>query len=1024
MEVDRNKLTPMMKQYMETKDRYKDCILFYRLGDFYEMFFEDAIVASKTLEIALTGKACGLEERAPMCGVPFHSANSYISKLVENGYKVAIGEQLEDPSKAKGIVKRDVIRVITPGTVLDGSLLENKKNNYLMSIYRNKNMIGLSYVDISTGELNATYLNEDKIVEEIAKVNPSEIIINDISFIDKIRDIATVGNIYINENFDRAMEEESIIDDYFSSDYINSLDLDSDGLIKKSIAIILNYIFSTQKQITSNMSSINVYNSSEYMVLDMFTRTNLELTQTIRGGKKKGSLLHVLDRTSTAMGGRLLRKYVEQPLINKEKIEYRLNIIEEINDDYILKEDLIETLKKIYDIERICGKIAFEKVTPKELINLKHSIEKLPLLKETVENSNCVILKEYIDSMDTLEDIYELIEDSIKEDPSITIKDGNIIKAGYNKELDELRDISKNGANIIKDIEAKEKERTGVKSLKIGFNKVFGYYIEITKANLSQAIIDESYIRKQTLSNAERFITPELKEIEEKILNAEEKIKAIEYEIFTEIRGAVYKNINRIQEVAHIVANVDVYAALAETASQNGYVKPNINNENRLEIKNGRHPVVENIVGIENFVPNDTYLKTGENTINIITGPNMSGKSTYMRQTAIIALMAHIGSFVPAEYADIPIMDRIFTRVGASDDLSQGQSTFMVEMNEVSMILKNATDKSLVILDEIGRGTSTYDGISLAWSIVEYIQKNIKCKTLFATHYHELTDLEDEFDEVKNYSIGVKEDGSDVIFLRKIIPQAADKSYGIYVAKLAKLPDEVINRSAEILSDLEKNHVSNMSVLNALSSENSTTENSRTEKTSNDSTTNNKKVVEIENRFNENSDKIAESYEDNNLKLEIENLKGINTSLKNQNDILNNKKERLETLNSDLNGYSEKLRNENKELDSKNKELDSRNKDLDSRNKDLDFKNRELDSKNRELEEKIESLSKQLKEKQSKKSKKVEYSTSGVQISFGSMEKSKLEEEILSLNLMNMTPLDAMNKIFELQKIAQEESSK
>lgn len=1010
MEVDRNKLTPMMKQYMETKDRYKDCILFYRLGDFYEMFFEDAIVASKTLEIALTGKACGLEERAPMCGVPFHSANSYISKLVENGYKVAIGEQLEDPSKAKGIVKRDVIRVITPGTVLDGSLLENKKNNYLMSIYRNKNMIGLSYVDISTGELNATYLNEDKIVEEIAKVNPSEIIINDISFIDKIRDIATVGNIYINENFDRAMEEESIIDDYFSSDYINSLDLDSDGLIKKSIAIILNYIFSTQKQITSNMSSINVYNSSEYMVLDMFTRTNLELTQTIRGGKKKGSLLHVLDRTSTAMGGRLLRKYVEQPLINKEKIEYRLNIIEEINDDYILKEDLIETLKKIYDIERICGKIAFEKVTPKELINLKHSIEKLPLLKETVENSNCVILKEYIDSMDTLEDIYELIEDSIKEDPSITIKDGNIIKAGYNKELDELRDISKNGANIIKDIEAKEKERTGVKSLKIGFNKVFGYYIEITKANLSQAIIDESYIRKQTLSNAERFITPELKEIEEKILNAEEKIKAIEYEIFTEIRGAVYKNINRIQEVAHIVANVDVYAALAETASQNGYVKPNINNENRLEIKNGRHPVVENIVGIENFVPNDTYLKTGENTINIITGPNMSGKSTYMRQTAIIALMAHIGSFVPAEYADIPIMDRIFTRVGASDDLSQGQSTFMVEMNEVSMILKNATDKSLVILDEIGRGTSTYDGISLAWSIVEYIQKNIKCKTLFATHYHELTDLEDEFDEVKNYSIGVKEDGSDVIFLRKIIPQAADKSYGIYVAKLAKLPDEVINRSAEILSDLEKNHVSNMSVLNALSSENSTTENSRTEKTSNDSTTNNKKVVEIENRFNENSDKIAESYEDNNLKLEIENLKGINTSLKNQNDILNNKKERLEILNSDLNGYSEKLRNENKELDSKNKELDSRNKDL--------------DSKNRELEEKIESLSKQLKEKQSKKSKKVEYSTSGVQISFGSMEKSKLEEEILSLNLMNMTPLDAMNKIFELQKIAQEESSK
>ncbi|MED9948166.1 MAG: DNA mismatch repair protein MutS, partial [Peptacetobacter hiranonis] len=631
-------------------------------------------------------------------------------------------------------------------------------------------------------------------------------------------------------------------------------------------------------------------------------------------------------------------------------------IVRELMEEGHSDSEVVEILKKIYDIERICGKIAFEKVTPKELINLKHSIEKLPLLKETVENSSCVILKEYINSMDTLEDIYQLIEDSIKEDPAITIKDGNIIKSGYNNELDELRDISKNGANIIKDIEAKEKERTGVKSLKIGFNKVFGYYIEIAKTNLAQANIDESYIRKQTLSNAERFITPELKEIEEKILNAEEKIKAIEYEIFTEIRSAVYKNINRIQEVAHIVANVDVYAALAETASQNGYVKPNINNENRLEIKNGRHPVVENIVGIENFVPNDTYLKTGENTINIITGPNMSGKSTYMRQTAIIALMAHIGSFVPAEYADIPIMDRIFTRVGASDDLSQGQSTFMVEMNEVSMILKNATDKSLVILDEIGRGTSTYDGISLAWSIVEYIQKNIKCKTLFATHYHELTDLEDEFDEVKNYSIGVKEDGNDVIFLRKIIPQAADKSYGIYVAKLAKLPDEVINRSSEILSDLEKNHVSNMSVLNALSSDNGNSGFAQN-------------IVNIEDRVAEKASYEDKSFEEcKGLKIELDNLKTENNSLKNINDNLNDK--------------------------------------------------------NKKLEEKVDSLSKQLKEKQSKKSKKVEYSTSGVQISFGSMEKSKLEEEILSLNLMNMTPLDAMNKIFELQKIAQEESSK
>ena len=625
--------------------------------------------------------------------------------------------------------------------------------------------------------------------------------------------IASLSNIYLNENFDEKYLDEQILHEYFSDEYLSRVKFDEKGLINRSLCILLNYIYNTQKQITSNINNINIYNSSNYMVLDMFTRSNLELTETIRTKKKKGSLLHVLDKTSTAMGGRLLRKYVEEPLVDKRRIQNRLDVIEEIKDDYSLRVDLIEILKNVYDIERICGKIAFEKVTPKELINLKNSIEKLPELKSRIEESDATILKNYVGKMETLEDIYDLVDRAILPEPSITIKDGNIIKSDYNEELKELREVSKNGAFMIKEIENREKEKTGVKSLKIGFNKVFGYYIEITKANLATAKIDDGYIRKQTLSNAERFITEELKIIEDKILHAKEKIGVLEYELFVGVRKYIYDNIDRIQNVAKIIANIDVFTSFATVADLNNYVKPNINDSNKLDIKNGRHPVVESIVGEENFVPNDTYLNDDENIINIITGPNMSGKSTYMRQSAIIVLMAHMGSFVPADYADIPICDRIFTRVGASDDLSSGQSTFMVEMNEVSHILKNATSKSFVILDEIGRGTSTYDGISLAWAIVEYIQSNIKCKTLFATHYHELTDLENEFREVKNYSISVKDDGENIIFLRKIIEQPADKSYGIYVAKLAKLPDEVIERSSEILKDLEKNHIFNGEVL-------------------------------------------------------------------------------------------------------------------------------------------------------------------------------------------------------------------
>ena len=939
MEIDRQKLTPMMKQYFECKDKYPDCILFFRLGDFYEMFFEDAIVASKVLEIALTGKSCGLEERAPMCGIPFHAAASYISKLVEAGYKVAIGEQMEDPQSVKGIVKREVIRVVTPGTVLEGNLLENKKNNYLMSLYKVNDKIGLSYVDISTGEANATCIDKDKVIEEIAKVSPSEIILNEISFKENLNNIATLGNIYINESFSNDYLDEAILDEYFTKEYLASLKFDENNLIKISLCILLNYIYNTQKQITSNINSVNIYNPMEYMVLDMFTRINLELTQTIRGSKKKGSLLHVLDKTSTAMGGRLLRKYVEEPLVNKKRIDERLDVIEEIKDDFSLREDLIEILKNVYDIERICGKIAFEKVTPKEMIHLRNSIEKLPLLKERIANCSGTTIKKYIDMMEDLSDIYELINESIMEEPSITIKDGNIIKSSYNEELSELRNISKNGAFMIKEIENNEREKTGVKSLKIGFNKVFGYYIEITKVNLANLDLEGRYIRKQTLSNAERFITEELKEIEDKILHAEEKIKSLEYEIFVKIRQIIYNNIDRIQNVARIIANIDVFTSFATVAHINNYVKPNINTESKLDIKNGRHPVIESIVGEENFVPNDTYLNSGENIINIITGPNMAGKSTYMRQTAIITLMAHMGSFVPADYADIPICDRIFTRVGASDDLSQGQSTFMVEMSEVSHILKNATDKSLVILDEIGRGTSTYDGISLAWSIVEYIEKHIKCKTLFATHYHELTELENEFKEVKNYSIAVKDDGENIIFLRKIIDQAADKSYGIYVAKLAKLPDEVITRSSELLKDLEKNHIYNGYAINGIAN-------------------NEDKNLDKTNISSNNVNSLS------NLEIELKRLEESN--LKNEFEALKIEKENL-------------------------------NKNYKKLKKDYEKLNHDFEEINNKINEEV--------------------AISEDQISFAIVnEDDNILDEIKNLDILSMTPLDAMNALFSLQK--------
>lgn len=815
MNIDKEKLSPMMRKYLETKEEYEDCILFYRLGDFYEMFFDDALLASKVLNITLTGKACGLEEKAPMCGVPFHSASSYITTLIEAGYKVAIGEQIEDPATTKGIVKREVVKIVTPGTILDDDSLEKSQNNYLMSVYFQEDSVAITYVDISTGELNVTKIKREKVKDEIAKVSPVEIISNDEEFIKNIKSLCEIANIFRNENFNNRLLDTKVIHDIFEEEYLKKKEILDDEMFEKSISICLNYVKTTQMLSSTNINSINIYNSNDYMTLDVFTRVNLELTKTMRGSNKKGSLLQVLDSTSTPMGARMLRKFIEQPLTNKEKIKYRLEITDAIKNNFILREELKDRLSNIFDLERICAKIAYDRVSPKELVNLKNSIKMIPNVLETINNSGSDILLKFTETIDPLNDIYKIIEESILEEPSQNLKDGNIIKNEYSQELLELRNVSQNGASMIKDIEIREKEKTGVKALKVGYNKVFGYYIEITKVALLQANLDESYIRKQTLVNAERFITPELKEIEDKIINAEEKIKNLEYDMFKKIQNLIYNNIERIQRVATIIAELDVYLSNAIVASKNNYVKPEINSEGILKIKDGRHPVIEQIMGAENFISNDTEISE-KNIINIITGPNMSGKSTYMRQTALIALMAHIGTFVPASFANIPILDRIFTRVGASDDLSQGQSTFMVEMDEVSHILKNASKDSLIILDEVGRGTSTYDGISLAWSIVEYIHEKIGAKTLFATHYHELTELEERYDTIKNYSIEVKEDGDNIVFLRKIVPMAADRSYGIYVAKLAKLPEEVLERADRILTELEKNHISNSSSINNL----------------------------------------------------------------------------------------------------------------------------------------------------------------------------------------------------------------
>ena len=806
-----SELSPMMQHYMEKKNEYKDCILFYRLGDFYEMFFDDAITASRELEITLTGRACGQEEKAPMCGVPFHAAELYISKLISKGYKVAICEQLEDPKTAKGIVKRDVIRVITPGTVIESNLLDEKKNNFIMSIVKKGLFFGLAVCDVSTGDFYATQIvesnNFEKLLDEIARFLPAEIITNKM-MIESEKEIARIKdriNVCISE-----LEEEKFSEETDLLEKMYTFENETDGKLKDNLFAIaaINgltaYLNETQKIKLDHINRIKLYKTTKYMALDISARRNLELTERMRDKAKKGTLIWVLDKTSTSMGGRCLRRWINDPLIDVKEINRRLEAVKELKDNMILRGDIVETLNKVYDIERLAGKISYGNANARELISLKNSLSKLPELKNELSQTESPMLRELYDGLDELKDITELIEKSIIDEPPISVKEGGIIKTGYNEDIDECRKASIEGKSWLINIEQKERELTGIKNLKVGYTKVFGYYIEVTKSFLSQ--VPDRFIRKQTLTGAERFITEELKEIEDKVLGAEEKIINLEYEEFVKIRNQISSQIERIQKSSNIVSIVDVLNNFANIAENNEYCMPIVDNEDEIIIKDGRHPVIEKMIDGGSFVENDTYLNRREDRLSIITGPNMAGKSTYMRQVALITLMAQIGCFVPASYAKIGVVDKIFTRVGASDDLSMGQSTFMVEMSEVSTILKNATKNSLVILDEIGRGTSTYDGLSIAWAVAEYIadRESIGCKTLFATHYHELTSLEEKLDGVKNYQIAVKEKGEDIIFLRKIIPGGTDESYGIHVAKLAGVPKKVLSRANEILKTLEK----------------------------------------------------------------------------------------------------------------------------------------------------------------------------------------------------------------------------
>ncbi len=796
-------LTPMMRQYLEIKEKYPDCILFFRVGDFYEMFFEDGKTASRALELVLTGKDCGLEERAPMCGIPYHAASTYISRLIAQGYKVAIGEQVEDPATAKGLVKREVIKVITPGTYVDSNNSQQNLNTYLVAVYEEGSKLSIALTDIGTGEFKTTSFTNLKttLLDELSKIGPKEVIVDVNMNEELVKEIHVATNALITKkNLREFQVSNNELIEQFSEAEVSGLDEAS----KCSSKVLLKYIFETQKMSLTNINFLETYDIVNFMTIDGNSRRNLELTESIREKSKKGSLLWVMDKTATSMGGRSLKRWIDEPLIIKEEIEKRLDGVEELFNNISLNEDIREALRDIYDIERIVGKVSSGNVNGKDMVSLRTSLEKIPAIKKELSNTNSPLLREYFNDLDELTDIKELLQESIIDDPSLSIKEGNIIRDGYNEEVDSLRGAKLHGKEWIASLENSEREVTGIKSLKVGFNKVFGYYIEISKANY--ALIPEGrYIRKQTLANAERYITSELKEMEDKILGAEEKLMSLEYSLFVEIRNKVENEISRLKRSARVLGNLDALSTLSLIALENNYVKPQINEEGVIEIVEGRHPVVEKVIPKGDFVSNETILNREENQLLLITGPNMAGKSTYMRQVALITLMAQMGSFVPAKEANISVCDKIFTRIGASDDLAGGKSTFMVEMWEVSNILKNATSKSLVLLDEVGRGTSTYDGLSIAWSVIEYISKNenLKCKTLFATHYHELTKLEGTIPGVKNYSVAVKEYDDNIIFLRKIVQGGADQSYGIEVAKLAGLPEDVIVRAKEILESLE-----------------------------------------------------------------------------------------------------------------------------------------------------------------------------------------------------------------------------
>ena len=800
---------------METKSQYQDCILFYRLGDFYEMFFDDALTASRELEITLTGKNCGQEERAPMCGVPYHAVEGYLNKLVSKGYKVAICEQVEDPKTAKGIVKREVVRIVTPGTNLDTQALDESKNNYIMCIVYIADRYGVSVADITTGDYFVTEIEDSaKLMDEIYRFSPSEIICNEAFYmsgmdLEGMKDRLGI-TIYSLDAwyFDDAVCRQKLLDHFKVSSFAGLGLADYDcGVI--SAGALLQYLLETQKNNLTNLTHITPYTSGKYMMLDSSTRRNLELCETLREKQKRGSLLWVLDKTKTAMGARTLRKYVEQPLIDKKEIERRLDAVQELKEQAISREELREYLSPVYDLERLITKITYGTANPRDLTAFRTSLEMLPPIRYILQDMQCDLLKSIMEDLDPLEDLCSLITNAIREEPPIAMKEGNIIRDGYNEEVDKLRRAKSDGKDWLAKLENDEREKTGIKNLRIKYNKVFGYYLEVT--NSYKDLVPEYYTRKQTLANAERYITPELKELEDMILGAEDKLYALEYEIYTDVRDTIAAEVERIQQTAKAVAALDVFASLALVAERNNYVRPKINEKGVIDVKEGRHPVVERMIPNDMFIANDTYLDDKKHRISIITGPNMAGKSTYMRQTALIALMAQVGSFVPAKSANICISDRIFTRVGASDDLASGQSTFMVEMTEVANILRNATSKSLLILDEIGRGTSTFDGLSIAWAVVEYISDSrlLGAKTLFATHYHELTELEGKIDNVNNYCIAVKEKGDDIVFLRKIVKGGADKSYGIQVAKLAGVPDLVINRAKEIVEELSEEDITN-----------------------------------------------------------------------------------------------------------------------------------------------------------------------------------------------------------------------